>query len=239
MYQLILILTLAIWSQMPESTSAGSAVYESLGCWKDDIPRALPLLEGKSTKLNEHYKSRTNPIQKCRDAAVEKGHMIFAIQDGGQCFSSNDAESKYKKHGASNSCNSEGTGGPMANSVYEIIPCGEISVSSTGPSSNAQDNFFKEDIFGNYRRSYTDANVNSLYKKVEPYKNTKQHMFIFKDTTQGSNTWLLHENKGASFGYLSNDECPDLPNLDHCTGKWKYYDGGKWQTDNELKVVCT
>ena len=92
----------------------------TLGCWKDDIPRALASLEGKSNILSEHYKRRPNPIQKCHNAAVEKGYTIFAIQDGGQCFSSADAKSKYKLYGSSHACSSAGTGGPMANSVYEI-----------------------------------------------------------------------------------------------------------------------
>ena len=91
-----------------------------LGCWKDNIPRALPSLEGKSEILNEHYKRRANPIQKCHNAAVEKGYTTFAIQDDGQCFSSADAKSKYKVYGRSDACSSAGTGGPMANNVYEI-----------------------------------------------------------------------------------------------------------------------
>merc|ERR1712064_102438 len=80
------------------------------------------------------YTKRENPIQKCRDAAVEKGYTIFAIQDGGQCFSYSDEKSitqitekfissdvsRYKTYGPSTACNSEGEGGPMANSVYEI-----------------------------------------------------------------------------------------------------------------------
>ena len=99
-----------------------------LGCWKDDIPRALSSLEGKSAILNEHYTRRVNPIQKCHDAAVEAGYSIFAIQDGGQCFSSADAKSKYKKYGRSTACSSDGLGGPMANNVYEISTFGFIII---------------------------------------------------------------------------------------------------------------
>jgi hypothetical protein len=78
------------------------------------------LLEGKSDILNEHYTRRENPIEKCHAAAAGKGYTIFAVQDGGQCFSSADAKTKYKKHGSSKACSSDGKGGPMANSVYEI-----------------------------------------------------------------------------------------------------------------------
>jgi hypothetical protein len=78
------------------------------------------LLEGKSAILNEHYTIRANPIQKCRDAAVGEGYTIFAIQDGGQCFSYAGARYQYKKYGPSTACSHDGEGGPMANSVYEI-----------------------------------------------------------------------------------------------------------------------
>ena len=78
------------------------------------------MLEGKSDILNEHYTRRENPIEKCHAAAAGKGYTIFAVQDGGQCFSSADAKTKYKKHGSSKACSSDGKGGPMANSVYEI-----------------------------------------------------------------------------------------------------------------------
>ena len=76
-------------------------------------------MEGKSAILNEHYKRRENPVAKCAKAAAEKGYKVFAVQDGGQCFSSDDAKSTYKKYGSSTACIDQ-KGGPMANSVYEI-----------------------------------------------------------------------------------------------------------------------
>merc|ERR1711881_708005 len=119
MFRLMLLSTLAILAQIPENTYAGNADPTALGCWKDDIPRALPSLEGKSTILSEHYTVRENPIQKCELAAAAKGFTTFAVQDGGQCFSSADAKTKVKTHGSSTACSS-GKGGPMANSAYEI-----------------------------------------------------------------------------------------------------------------------
>ena len=77
-------------------------------------------MEGKSDILNEHYTIRANPIQKCHDAAVGEGYTIFAVQDGGQCFSSAGASDTYNKYGPSRFCSHDGEGGPMANSVYEI-----------------------------------------------------------------------------------------------------------------------
>ena len=92
--------------------------YKSQGCWKDEIRRALPLLEGTSKHLEVHYKRRENPIKKCAFAALEKGASIFAVQDGGQCFGSR--SESYKKYGESSLCDSYGTGGPMANHVYKF-----------------------------------------------------------------------------------------------------------------------
>lgn len=116
----MLISTLFILAQISEHAYAGNADPKALGCWKDDIPRALPTLEGKSALLDEHYSRRVNPLEKCHAAAAEAGFTIFAVQDGGQCFGSLDAKSKFKKHGASTACKADGKGGPMANAVYEI-----------------------------------------------------------------------------------------------------------------------
>ena len=52
------------------------------------------------------------------EAAKARGFKVFALQDGGQCFGSDDLNA-YKKYGGSTQC-SDGTGGPFANSVYEI-----------------------------------------------------------------------------------------------------------------------
>ena len=52
------------------------------------------------------------------EAAKARGFKVFALQDGGQCFGSDDLNA-YKKYGGSTKC-SDGRGGPFANSVYEI-----------------------------------------------------------------------------------------------------------------------
>ena len=92
--------------------------YESLGCWKDSIPRALTSIDATVAKKHGHYKSRSHPLQNCLEAAKDSGHKFFALQDGGQCFGSKDSTA-YKKYGDSTAC-SDGKGGPMANSVYGV-----------------------------------------------------------------------------------------------------------------------
>ena len=101
--------------------------YQGLGCWKDAIPRVMQTLEGNgnvSFVLDRHYKRRANAVQKCYKAALSLGFRIFAVQDGGQCFSSSSAESTYQNIGPSTACLTDGAGGPMANEVYKMIDGG-------------------------------------------------------------------------------------------------------------------
>ena len=96
--------------------------YESIGCWKDKLPRAIPTLEGNnkvSSIIDGHYKRRSREIEKCYRATLSLGYDTFAVQDGGQCFSSANAGSTFNKYGKSTKCYG-GTGGPMANDVYRI-----------------------------------------------------------------------------------------------------------------------
>ena len=97
---------------------SSNLAYTSQGCWKDEIKRALPLLEGTSHHLEIHYKRRENKVTKCALAALEKGASTFAVQDGGQCFGS--TSESYRKYGESALCEADGSGGPMANSVYKF-----------------------------------------------------------------------------------------------------------------------
>ena len=48
---------------------------------------------------------------------------MFAIQNGGACFSGPNAESTYKRYGASDACKG-GRGGAFANSVYKLFDDG-------------------------------------------------------------------------------------------------------------------
>ena len=62
---------------------------------------------------------------------------MFAVQNGGQCFSSSTAEKTYDKYGRisdghcivynQDGTEKDGTGGSMANSVYQILDGGMFS----------------------------------------------------------------------------------------------------------------
>lgn len=49
---------------------------------------------------------------------------MFAVQNGGACFSGPDAEESFKRYGKSDGCKA-GKGGPFANSVYKSFEDGE------------------------------------------------------------------------------------------------------------------
>ena len=70
--------------------------------------------------MDGHYRWREHPIQKCYVTAKSLGRQIFAIQDGGQCFTSEGAQMSHQIYGPSSDCKNDGEGGPMANEVYEI-----------------------------------------------------------------------------------------------------------------------
>jgi len=62
-------------------------------------------MEKKHPLLYEDdYKSRTNALMKCAEAALDNHFTIFSVQNGGQCFSGKDAEQTFMKYGVSNTC---------------------------------------------------------------------------------------------------------------------------------------
>ncbi|CAK8682054.1 unnamed protein product [Clavelina lepadiformis] len=104
--------------------------YTSLGCWRDcgsrsedcDI-RAIRSLEGTSSILDGNYHSRRNSIEKCASVARERRYPGFAVQNGGQCFSSTSILSKYHRYGTQSNCGRDGEGGPSSNEVYSFNRC--------------------------------------------------------------------------------------------------------------------
>ncbi|XP_078701285.1 uncharacterized protein LOC144927613 isoform X2 [Branchiostoma floridae x Branchiostoma belcheri] len=104
-----------------EEKERRSRMYTSLGCWRDRYPdRAIPTLERTDPRLDGHYISRQNPIEKCYQVALSRGFTVFAVQHDGECFGSADARNTYRKYGPSTACASDGEGGRRANEVYQI-----------------------------------------------------------------------------------------------------------------------
>ena len=80
-----------------------------MGCWKDSSQRAI-----------DEYHAEVTGIQGCYEKAKSLGYEIFAVQNGGQCFTSATAGDTYKKYGASTDCKDDGTGGSFCQEVYKI-----------------------------------------------------------------------------------------------------------------------
>ena len=99
-----------------------SAKYESLGCYKDEDKgvKAIPSMERSDVLLKDNYSQRNHAIQKCAVAALTRGYKMFAIQDGGMCVGSPNADKVYDKYGKSQDCKNDGKGGAGANQVYNL-----------------------------------------------------------------------------------------------------------------------
>jgi hypothetical protein len=98
--------------------------YQSLGCWadtpnwRDTKNRALISLEGLDPRIMADYHTRKQPISKCAEIARGLGYNLFAIQNGGQCFSGPPSRN-FKMYGPSEKCKN-GVGGSLANDVYKL-----------------------------------------------------------------------------------------------------------------------
>ena len=82
--------------------------YESIGCWKDAENRAIDGYHG------------VIGIQGCYKKAKSLEYDVFAVQNGGQCFTTANAGDTYKKYGPSTGCSDAGTGGTWSQEVYTI-----------------------------------------------------------------------------------------------------------------------
>ena len=92
--------------------------YIRVGCFGDTSDRAIPTLEGTDSRLDGSYTARTDAIEKCAEVTDSLGYNMFAVQNGGQCFSSSTAATTFGKYGVSSACKADGEGGPWANEVY-------------------------------------------------------------------------------------------------------------------------
>ena len=81
------------------------AVFADIGCYSDCWKRAIPTMEGNHDLLmDDDYKKRADALQKCAEAALDRGFKYFAIQNGGQCFAGFNGEKRYNMYGHSDRC---------------------------------------------------------------------------------------------------------------------------------------
>ena len=92
--------------------------YNSLGCFRDSNPHALPLLL-KSFRGNMDWHDMTKIVRACAEIAKERGHPVFGIKFYRECWSGLDAENTYNKYGPSQNC-WKGVGKEGTYYVYRI-----------------------------------------------------------------------------------------------------------------------
>ena len=100
----------------------------SYGCWWDDATRALTNLEKDIDESFGTYLQRTDPLKQCKNAALGRNFPIFALQDGGECWGTDQQKDPYRhggsnpweKFGKVNDVSCEPKGGALINHVYEI-----------------------------------------------------------------------------------------------------------------------
>ncbi|XP_019621121.1 PREDICTED: uncharacterized protein LOC109467541 [Branchiostoma belcheri] len=110
------------------------ARYTHLGCFTDQDVRAISTLEGTDARLDNHYLSRVNALEKCYQVAKSRGFTMFAVQNSGWCAGSTDAPNRYNMYGSSNLCYGHGEGGPHANDVY-MIGAATVAASASGSAT--------------------------------------------------------------------------------------------------------
>ncbi|CAH1277448.1 RS1 [Branchiostoma lanceolatum] len=113
-----------------QKRSETSRLYKSLCCWQDVWYRTIPTLEGTDPRLDGHYLYRVNAIEKCYQVALSRGFTVFALQHGGWCAGSADAQNTYNEYGPSTACAADGEGGPGVNAVYQMQITGQTPVKS-------------------------------------------------------------------------------------------------------------
>ena len=92
------------------NTTSTASNYTDMGCWNDDPSRTL---KGGPGTADWGYNPDT-----CYQEALTRGSNVFAVQDGGQCFTSSSPSDDYKRLGPATGCST--LGGSYVNRVYTL-----------------------------------------------------------------------------------------------------------------------
>ena len=95
-----------------------SVKYDSLGCFRDDTPHALPVLL-KSFRGNIDWNNMAKIVQACAEITHERSLSTFGIQFYGECWSGANASKTYDMYGPSKNCWS-GVGKEGSYHVYKL-----------------------------------------------------------------------------------------------------------------------
>ena len=96
----------------PKLPRPGQATYYWEGCYNDKRRRAIKYRLG-------NFHRRKDPVSACAAAALRRRFKVFAVENGGECYSGRLAHRTYNRYGPTNRCRG-GRGGPWAMDVYKF-----------------------------------------------------------------------------------------------------------------------
>ena len=96
----------------PKRPRPGQATYFWEGCYNDKRRRAIKYRLG-------NFHRRKDPVSACAAAALRRRFKVFAVENGGECYSGRSAHRTYNRYGPTNRCR-RGRGGPWAMDVYKF-----------------------------------------------------------------------------------------------------------------------
>lgn len=85
--------------------------YFRKGCYKDGSPKSMGDFLGRFPG--------PDAVLRCYQKVKEKLNKAFGVQNGGDCYTSQDALTSFDKYGAGSDCK-DGTGSPTSNDVYFV-----------------------------------------------------------------------------------------------------------------------
>lgn len=111
------------------SLETAKVKIEALGCFADNLPRALSQLYFNARENNvldwNAWPNMDHVINACASHAVAEGFQVFGVQHYGECWGEpgDVRSSTYDTYGSSDKC-VQGVGGEWTNYVYRILPQG-------------------------------------------------------------------------------------------------------------------
>jgi len=130
------------------------SIYNYIGCYADQPNRAVPNYQGTVSSVNE-----------CGQIAISNKQSVFAVQDGNQCFTSNEPEyATQYGYLMSNTSKCFPMGGVWANQVY--VKNGQyISPPPANPTLDSS-NFNTQQLSSNYTPA-TNTTANNTYYGIQ------------------------------------------------------------------------
>lgn len=116
---------------MAGSLETEKVKIEAIGCFADNLPRALSHLYFNARDSNvldwNAWPNMSSVIDACASRATAEGIQVFGVQHYGECWGQPRGvrSSTYAIYGLSDNC-VQGVGGEWTNFVYRILQQGEF-----------------------------------------------------------------------------------------------------------------